>query len=201
VDPSVAFRPLTEFGDKTPKGIGTSDVLGTKGDKSFIPLARRVCKVCIPCTQSVRHRLGQARDAAAGVGRFAQIVSRIEAASKTADKGAALDQHLAKVTDPAEQARQDALLRPLTEFGDQTPKGAETFRTPGPKGMETFQAPGPKGSGPASTPAGGGAGPRPAPGPNPFGTDLGRRSRAVAGPAVPGNLPGALRNKRAALSP
>jgi hypothetical protein len=66
--------------------------------------------------------IGQARNAAAGVRAVRSdlnpIVSRIEAASKTADKGAVLDRHLATVADPAEKARQEALLRPLTEFGD-----------------------------------------------------------------------------------
>jgi hypothetical protein len=71
---------------------------------------------------SYQASIGQARDAAAGVRAVRPdlnpVVSRIEAASKTADKGAVLDQHLATVTNPAEQARQEALLRPLTEFGD-----------------------------------------------------------------------------------
>ena len=71
---------------------------------------------------SYQASIGQARDAAAAVRAVRPdlnpIVSRIEAASKRADKGAVLDRHLATISDPAEQARQEALLRPLTKFGD-----------------------------------------------------------------------------------
>jgi hypothetical protein len=71
----------------------------------------------------------------------------------------------------------DVISLHLTEFGDKTPKGAETSRTPGPKGSGPASTPGPKGQHGVQTPCDGG-GPRPAPGPNPFGLYTGRRSRA-----------------------
>jgi len=92
---------------------------------------------------------------------------------------------------PAPHARSAG--RRCAEFGDKTPKGMEPIHTPGPKGLGTSNAPGPQGPQRLSTlgPKGRGSAPSPAPAPNPFRTDLGRRSRAVAGPAVAVGVVGA----------
>lgn len=67
---------------------------------------------------SIRQAEASANAVRASHPELAPVVARIEAESKTSDKGEVLDSYLRTVKDPGVRASTEALLRPLTAFGD-----------------------------------------------------------------------------------